>query len=617
MLSVNKKTKKLALSGILAVCLVFAAVFNAGGLPAKVSAAAFSPAELLTEVSGVGNMAVNQAGVQDFAADAFGSATNTRTNGVRVSGAKTAIGTDSFVFRYKNPVYLDDVNAGAFLFGVSPDSYGADARQGCNYVDVLKFRIIDASNQSKYIEVEFGDGMWTYANGSDNPSTPQWTSENARTNAKVYVKVSNGAGVSSYALNGDAGYPAQAGYSLRRSGIWSFAAPTIKYNPATNVITAVGFGGTNETMFENITFDLASKLPGFSFNGPVILEVSAQTKIGNTSLPAAGVVVSALAGVSLSGAAIEPAYNENMRLSVKGGNVIFMGMGTKLAANAYDIVYGVFETELVAVYKGADDTGANVTSQISGGYFTPAEAGVYTLKFGSNAGGAYKTTNVNVTAIELAQQNALLRVGNLAYAANTLTVPDGLYYSYNIYSAADTSFSKPLLNGDNFYTFSFETAGNYVLRYEIYRDGLEPGVFIMPFAVGDGGAPVITLSSNYKAKYTTGAELEIIAATAVDSGAAPCAVTVEVFKDGNAVSFTGGKITLEEGSYKIVYSAADSGGLTGTKTVEFTVGSGSGGGCGAIQLASPFNLSGLLLFCGIFAAAVLLISKRKTVKEEI
>ena len=106
--------------------------------------------------------------------------------------------------------------------------------------------------------------------------------------------------------------------------------------------------------------------------------------------------------------------------------------------------------------------------------------------------------------------------------------------------------------------------------------------------------PKIVLSGSYKESYKAGETIDIVSATA---GGAMVSVTVKF--NGNAIEVQDGKITLEKGTYTVVYSAEGAQDVT----VEFKV---SGKGCkGLVETDSI-----LILAAAVCAACVFAIVKR-------
>lgn len=119
-------------------------------------------------------------------------------------------------------------------------------------------------------------------------------------------------------------------------------------------------------------------------------------------------------------------------------------------------------------------------------------------------------------------------------------LPAGSHYNVNLFDAQN----NPLQVVSNSYTFAEE--GSYKLVYNIT---LPSGTYTREVQVTVAEL-AISVSGDYKTSYKAGDVIDIFAATAGDE-----TVSVQITKDGEAVTPENGKLTLEEGTYRIVYSA--------------------------------------------------------------
>lgn len=526
---------------------------------AAASPAAFSPDGLLTAVSGVTTITADQVSPnaqipREIAAPAA------FLPGVRVMGSRTneQIGEDTtaWSFQYKNAVYLDDVGANNILFSVSGDAYDD------NHITVLKFRMIDATDSTKYIEIEFSGYDWLWKWNQDEP----WFNEhNSAVNVLGWISTCNGGEPNVRTSVGNS----FSGYSIANGCIWTLAAPTIKYDSSTKIITFVeadGYSteeakpyhrtvdiGSSSTIFNNST--TRGRVPDLS-GVPVILEVTAKSYVGLTNKPAPGVVVNTLAGVSLSGETINPAAQINVKNTPAPVNVsidlrdtldVNEAAGGFSPYDIYDIVYGPVTPVFTAAYEGEGTTGSDITSSaVDSGIFTPPSQGKYTLQYfyADESGQPEEYGSVIVTVVIPAPIVQQSQVYPFYFTGDTVTL-----------SAWATNYD----------------AGDYTIDIGIEINGVSVNLQ-SDFA---GSALTLTAKGTYTVTYT----VTLIEEYGELTGTATSSFTVY---DGNDVFGaltttnleTGGKITEPEIDVPVgytqtaagIYAASDTGFVTALNT---------------------------------------------------
>lgn len=176
-----------------------------------------------------------------------------------------------------------------------------------------------------------------------------------------------------------------------------------------------------------------------------------------------------------------------------------------------------------------------------------------------------------------------------------------------VYAGTDTEYQTPLASGVD--TYVFPSTGEYLLRYRLILEGnVENTVYAgTRLTVEDTLAPEIEEKS-YATDYTAGQSISLKPPAAYDRGDGEVAVTVELKKDGSAVSVSGETFTFTEaGSYELIFTARDSQGLEARTSYTFTVTGSSaptepeddkGCGCGTVGLGGGILGGGLLILAG-------------------
>ena len=187
--------------------------------------------------------------------------------------------------------------------------------------------------------------------------------------------------------------------------------------------------------------------------------------------------------------------------------------------------------------------------------------------------------------------------------APAIEVEAGSSYTACLYAYSDESFSAPLKENFHSEGYVFTECGQYRVRYTITdAAGSQTGTFTTALEITDSTSPQITVNGVYAEYYEIGESVDILPATVADNYSENLTASVAVYFGDQDISgsMQNDKLAIsEEGEYKIVYTATDAHGNTGTCQIVFTVIAdaappASGGGCNA-SIGTGVLLSAVIL----------------------
>ncbi len=161
--------------------------------------------------------------------------------------------------------------------------------------------------------------------------------------------------------------------------------------------------------------------------------------------------------------------------------------------------------------------------------------------------------------------------------------------------------------------YTLATAGDYELVYSVSLDDGRKAEKKYAFTVSqDSEKPTIVVNGSYADSYDTGTVIPVLEATAFDNDEA--SLTATVYHDGEAVSVENNQLTLQKGTYKIVFSAVDnSGNQADDVSFEFTVTGDEKGGCGGCNDSIDGVALPIIVLIGMLAVVRL---TKKSKREE-
>lgn len=202
--------------------------------------------------------------------------------------------------------------------------------------------------------------------------------------------------------------------------------------------------------------------------------------------------------------------------------------------------------------------------------------------------------------------------------APAIEVDAGSRYIACLYAGSDESFSAPLKENFHSEGYVFTECGQYRVRYIITdAAGDQTGTVTTVLEITDSTSPQITVNGVYAEYYERGESVDILPATVADNYSQNLAASVAVYLGEKDVSgsLQNGKLAITEaGEYKIVYTATDEYGNTGSCQAVFTVAAdaaepASGGGCNA-----SIGTGALLSAVALAAASALLLQRGRAGK---
>ncbi len=236
----------------------------------------------------------------------------------------------------------------------------------------------------------------------------------------------------------------------------------------------------------------------------------------------------------------------------------------------------VYTTKL---YKQADDVATATPLTIESSYvFT--ESGNYKLIYEIYVVDIDRTitytTNYNVTLVEQKPTITLDReLDSTYYSGYLLELPIAMasnsYQSYTVTTTVSNGNDVAISEGK----VTLATAGNYTVTFTVNYDTGKTVVETLNFVViEDTVAPEIFVSGSYGEKYDAGLQIDIFSAIVTDNSGVELSLEIKVFKGKNQIDVQGNKLTLDDGTYSIIYSTTDYAGHKTEKTFNFTVGTG-------------------------------------------
>ena len=204
------------------------------------------------------------------------------------------------------------------------------------------------------------------------------------------------------------------------------------------------------------------------------------------------------------------------------------------------------------------------------------------------------TKNLTLYAKYIEDQVSRTVTYSLSEKLQRLPIPKLLYgasYTAKLYEEGKTE-ELDIIEG-NAYVFDKEC--KYTLKYFIT---LATGENIQREIIINVAEEKITVEGSYKATYKAGDKLTILDGYLPDGSKA----TVEVTKDGKAIKLSGNSLTLEQGTYEIVYK--DEMGIIQSVAVSFEVSGGSQGsdtlgGCGSYLWSSVSAIAALVTIASL------------------
>ena len=184
----------------------------------------------------------------------------------------------------------------------------------------------------------------------------------------------------------------------------------------------------------------------------------------------------------------------------------------------------------------------------------------------------------NAWAVQLAPGSVELEISKEGNTLPALKLDGNASFLVQIFDVSDIGFNSPLSSG-LFYTFN--KLGEYKVRYTVVSTNGTSYLYSTVNAI-DTEAPTVAIKK-LKSEYGIGDEVRIKADTADKSGL-PVTVSYSLFLNGTDISkeINGSIIKIkDQGDYRVLAVATDTGGNRAEDTVEFSVLSGSSDGCGA------------------------------------
>lgn len=152
---------------------------------------------------------------------------------------------------------------------------------------------------------------------------------------------------------------------------------------------------------------------------------------------------------------------------------------------------------------------------------------------------------------------------------------DQYTYKVSVYNVEDTQYSQPIAE-DVGMRYAFAMPGTYGLKYTLTNlETNEVSYAYSVFTLIDTDAPTLFINGSYQDSYEVGTSVAILDVAIYDNADSNLTeYSYKVLCNGVDVTndVTEGKLTINKGSYEIIYTAEDESGNIGSLSAYFTSG---------------------------------------------